>query len=78
MSTKCTIWISREDDHFYFDTAEVIGKDKKHHAITLEFSPENIRVDVNDKYEGLVFTLTDPESSVYKMFEALFNITRTM
>ena len=74
MSTKSTLVLTNDhDEHIYKDCSEVYGAegfDYAKSAITVELNSKNVRVEVDDS-EGLVFTLINPDSEIYKIFEQI-------
>ena len=70
MSSKSTIFLSGMNEHFYFDRSEPLQVEPYREVITLEFSKENIRVDVNDD-EDLIISLTNPSSEIYELFRLM-------
>lgn len=74
MSTKSTILYTNDaNEHWYNDCSEPLtplNSEGYKDAITLEFSKQNIRVDMNDE-DGLAITITNPDSELYKIFAEL-------
>lgn len=72
MSSKSTIILTNDNEHFYEDCSEIMTDKNgtRKDAITLEFDKSNIRIDLNDS-EDLVITLTNPDSELYRIFEKL-------
>jgi len=73
MSSKSTLIITNDNEHFFEDCSEplttkegVYGGD----AITLEFDKKNIRIDCNDEWD-LIITLINPDSEIYKLFKKI-------
>lgn len=58
MSTKNTILLTNDNEHWYSDL-EPLTVDADRHVITLEFSKRNIRIDLNDD-EDLVISIVNP------------------
>lgn len=73
MSTKRTIFLTKENEHCYKDCAEklidVNGNRKD--AITIEFDKKNIVIDVNDD-QDLIITITNPDCDLYEIFSRLY------
>ena len=67
MSTKSTIFLTYEDEHWFSDCGEILQGE--HNAITLEFNKQNIRIDCNDE-ECLVITITNPHCDLYHLFNS--------
>lgn len=70
MSTKASIILTKDNEHWYTDCEEPISYKPYLEAITLEFSKKNVRVDINDD-EDLVITVTNPNSEIYKLLSDL-------
>ena len=70
MSTKSTIVLTSDNEHWYTDSSEPLLKEPHKDAITLEFSKRNIRVDLNDD-EDIVITVTNPNCQIYKLLSGL-------
>jgi hypothetical protein len=70
MSTKSSIILTNDNEHWYKDCAEPLSSNPYKNAITLEFSKKNIRVDLNDE-EDLVITVTNPDCEIYKILSDL-------
>ena len=70
MSTKSSIILTNDDEHWYSDCAEPLCMKTYKDAITLEFSKKNVRVDMNNK-EAIVLTITNPEYEIYKILSEL-------
>lgn len=68
MSSKSTILITKDNEHWYTDCNEPLEDYK--YAITLEFDKKNIRVDANDE-DDLVITIINSKSEIYKAIEKL-------
>ena len=62
MSTKSTILLTNDNEHWYGDCSEPLTGFKD--AITLEFSKRNIRIDLNDD-EDLVISIINPNCEIY-------------
>ena len=62
MSTKSTILLTKDNEHWYRDGTE----------ITLELSKRNVHVDLNDD-EEIIITVTNPDSEIYKVLADLNN-----
>lgn len=72
MSSKSSILLTKDNEHWYSDSSERLEKldGTIVDAITLEFSKENIRIDINDQ-EDLVFTLVNPNAEVFEFLSQL-------
>jgi hypothetical protein len=70
MSTKSSIILTNDNEHWYTDCSEPLAKNPYMDAITLEFSKRNVRVDLNDK-EDIVITVTNPDCEIYKVLSDL-------
>jgi hypothetical protein len=73
MSTKNTILLTNDNEHWYNDCSEPLtplNSSSYKDAITLEFSKKNIRVDMNDE-EDLVITITNPDCEIYELLTKL-------
>ncbi len=68
MSTKNSILLTEDNEHWYTDCAEPLNENKD--AITLEFSKKNIRIDINDN-DDLIFTIINPDCEIYDVLELL-------
>ena len=68
MSTKSSIILTKDNEHWYEDCSEHLSENKD--AIVLEFDKKNIRIDVNDEYD-LVITLINPDSEIYDLISKL-------
>ena len=68
MSTKSTIILTNDNEHWFHDCAEPLTSAKD--VIVLEFKKENIRIDVNDE-EELIIVLINPESDIYNYIDRL-------
>ena len=75
MSTKSTIILTNDNEHWYTDCSEPLADNPYRDAITLEFSKRNVRVESNDK-EDIVITVTNPDSEIYKVLSDLANKLR--
>jgi len=70
MSTKSTIICTNDNEHWYSDCSEPVtdtGGTFICDAITLEFSKENIRIDLNDQDE-LIITLHKDSALLRTLF----------
>lgn len=67
MSSKSTIILTSDNEHWYSDCNERLSESKD--AITLEFSKKNIRIDMND-VEDLVITITNPDCEIYDLVKS--------
>ena len=63
MSTKSTILLTNDDEHWYNDSSEPLSSSKE--VITLEFSKKNIRIDFDDD-EKISISIINPDSELYK------------
>ncbi len=73
MSTKSTILLTDDNEHWYNDYSEPLTNiDEKPHknVITLEFSKKNIRIDLNDD-EDLVISIINPNCEIYDVLSKL-------
>jgi len=70
MSSKSTIILTSNSEHWYTDASEPLSSEPYKDAITLEFSKKNIRVDCNDEFD-LIVTITNPNSEIYEMLAKL-------
>jgi hypothetical protein len=73
MSTKSTILLTDDNEHWYNDCSEPLtGIDEKQYkdVITLEFSKRNIRIDLNDN-EDLVISIVNPNCEIYDVLSKL-------
>ncbi len=68
MSSKSSIMLTDDNEHWYEDCNEPL--DERKNAITLEFDKKNIRIDANDEYD-LIITITNSKSEIYKAIEKL-------
>lgn len=68
MSSKRTILLTKESEHWYHDCLEPLNDEKD--VITLEFDKNNIRVDLNDE-DDLVISVTNPNSDLYGIISNL-------
>ena len=71
MSTKTSIFLTKDDEHWYSDCGEPLNK--KDDAITLEFSKKNVRIDINDE-DDIVLTITNPDCEIYKRIKNIGTI----
>lgn len=76
MSTRSTIIHTKEQEHWFFDSSEVLNKptDPRKNAISIEFSKKNVRIDSVEGEESVCLTITNCESEIYKLFEELSKI----
>ena len=67
MSTKSTLFLTNDNEHFYQECNEPHYKDEKWigDTLVLEMSKRNINILFNDE-EDLVIEITNPESELYK------------
>lgn len=67
MSTKSTLFLTNNNEHFYQEGNKPCYKDGKRIGCTLvlEMSKENINILLNDD-KDLVIEITNPESELYK------------
>lgn len=72
MSSKLTIVLTADNEHIYFDCNEplITSDGRRKDAITVEVDLVNARIECCDDYD-LVFTLTNPDSEIYALFEGL-------
>jgi hypothetical protein len=73
MSTKSTILLTNNKEHWYNDCSEPLtGANEKPYkdVITLEFSKKNIRIDLNDD-EDLVISIVNPNCEIYDVLSKL-------
>ena len=73
MSTKSTILLTDDNEHWYNDRSEPLtGIYEKPYkdVITLEFSKKNIRIDLNDD-EDLVISIVNPNCETYDVLSKL-------
>ena len=73
MSTKSTILLTDNNEHWYNDCSEpltTLDEGSYKDAITLEFSKQNIRVDMDDE-DAIAITITNPDSEIYAIFAKL-------
>jgi len=68
MSSKSTILLTNDNEHWYNDCSEPLTGIKD--AITLEFSKKNIRIDLNDN-EDLVISIINPNCEIYDVLSKL-------
>ena len=67
MSTKSTIFLTNDNEHFYQELNDPHYKDGKWigDTLVLEISQKNITIITNDDYD-LVIKFNNPESEIYK------------
>ena len=70
MSSKSTIILTNDNEHWYKESSEILSDNPYRYAITLEFSKKNIRIDLNDE-EDLVISIINPESEIHKVISNL-------
>ena len=77
MSTKSTIILTEDNEHWYEDCSEYLEtkEGKTEFAITLEFSKKNIEILINDT-EDLVIFLNNPDSEIFKEFQKIIKALR--
>ena len=75
MSTKSSIILTNDNEHWYTDMLEPLADNPYRYAITLEFSKRNVRVDLNDD-KDIVITVTNPDCEIYKIFSELTKTLR--
>ena len=78
MSSKSTILLTNDNEHWYNDCSEPLtafGEKPYKDAITLEFSKQNIRIDLNDD-EDLVISIINPKCEIYDVLSKLANDLR--
>jgi len=73
MSSKSTIILTNDNEHWYDECNEPISDNKN--AIVMEFDKKNIRIDVNDD-DSLVITLINPDSEIYDFIEKAAKLKR--
>lgn len=68
MSTKSTILLTADNEHWYYETSEPLTdkNGKRKDAIVMEFSKDNVRIDLNDS-QDLVITITNPDCELYRI-----------
>ena len=69
MSTRSTIILTDQDEHWYSDCSEPTEMPHKD-VITLEFSKKNIRIDLNDK-DDLVISIINPNYEIYNIISKI-------
>lgn len=78
MSTKSTIILTQDDEHFYEDCSEYLetksGETKQ--GIVLEFSKSNIEILMNDS-DDLIIMLNNADSEIFKVFERIIPALRS-
>lgn len=70
MSSKSTIILTDDNEHWYSDCSEVLQRQNFKDAITLEFNKKNIRIDLNDS-DSLVITIINPNCELYDLLNNL-------
>ncbi len=72
MSTKSTIILTNDNEHWFNDCNEPLTKvgEPYKDAITLEFSKKNIRIDLNDD-DDLVITIINPNCEIYDIIKSI-------
>lgn len=75
MSTKSTIILTEDNEHWYNDCSEPLTKLTKigepyKDVITIEFDKNNIRVDLDDE-DSLVISITNPNCDLYNIISKL-------
>jgi hypothetical protein len=77
MSTKSTIILTNDNEHWYNDCSEPITKvgEPYKDAIVMVFDKKNIRIDCNDD-DSLVITLTNPNSEIYDFIALAAKVKR--
>lgn len=73
MSTKSSIILTNDNEHWYSDCSERLDYDLHKDAIVLEFSKKNIRIDSNDDYD-LTITIINPDCEIYKLLSDLHKL----
>ncbi len=68
MSTKQTLILTDDDEHWYSDCSEALSESED--AITIEFNKKNIRIDVNDD-NCIILTIINPNCELYKLIMAI-------
>ena len=79
MSSRNTIFLTNDNEHAFFDCSEPLGETQEstyNDALTIEFSKQNIRIDLNDE-DDLIITIINPNSEIYKIFRNLDKIVPT-
>lgn len=66
MSTKSTIFLTNENEHWYMEGNEIIADNPTKCAFVMEFDKSNVRVDLNDE-DSIVLTITNPNCELYKI-----------
>jgi hypothetical protein len=69
MSSKNSIILTAENEHWYHDCSEPLTKfnEKPYKdVITMEFNKNNIRIDVDDN-ENLIISIINPNCELYKI-----------
>lgn len=76
MSTKSTIVLTSDNEHWYDDCSDqhVDASGQRQNAITMEFDKSNIRIDLNDESD-LVITITNPDCDLYKIISGMRDST---
>lgn len=72
MSTRATIFLTKESEHCYIDSSEPLTdkNGERQDAISIEFSKTNIRIDLDDEWD-LAITIVNPDCDLYKIFKDL-------
>lgn len=72
MSTKSTIFLTKDNEHCYYEHSEhhFKGDEMIGDSIVLAISKENIEILCNDKWD-LVIEFKNPESEIYKKLQKL-------
>lgn len=72
MSSTSTIVLTADNEHIYSDCNEplITSDGRRKDAITVEVDLSNARVRWFDDHD-LVFTLTNPDSEIYTLFEGI-------
>ena len=72
MSSKSTLFLTKDNEHAYHDCSEPFEdkKGERKEALTIEFSKSNIRIDLNDQ-DDLIITIVNVDSDLYKIMSKL-------
>ena len=73
MSTKSTIFLTKDDEHFYSDCSHPISSKNGEYlgdVLILEMSKKNINILVNDN-EDLIIEIFNAESELYEILSKL-------
>lgn len=75
MSTKSSILLSSDDEHWYYDIIRPSIENPDKNVIILEFNKKNIEVDENNE-KSLVISITNSNCDIYKVISTLLNNTK--